>query len=124
MKVIRSVDHVSFAVRNLEASLRFWRDLLGLELAPRPDLGFPGAWLTVGDSQVHLLQAPEGFDGGTPPPTLHPIASHAAFGIDDYPGVRDLLREHGHEVFELESSGQMWVKDPDGYIVELIATRR
>ena len=124
MKLIRSVDHVSFAVRDLERSLRFYCDVLGLEKAPRPDLGFPGAWLTVGDSQIHLLQVPEGFDGGTPPPDLNPIASHAAFGIDDHTAVRDVLREQGLDIFELEASGQMWVKDPDGYILELISTRR
>jgi len=124
MKVIRSVDHVSFAVRDLATSLHFYCDVLGLEQAPRPDLGFPGAWLTVGNSQVHLLQAPEGFDGGTPPPFLNPIASHAAFGIDDHAATRALLRGHGLEIFELEASGQMWVKDPDGNIIELISARR
>ncbi|HEY2776126.1 MAG TPA: VOC family protein [Candidatus Binatia bacterium] len=124
MKPIRSVDHVSFAVRDLDASLHFYCEVLGLEKAPRPDLGFAGAWLTVGDAQVHLLQVPDGFDGGTPPPALNPIASHAAFGIDDYAGTRDMLRQRGHDLFELEASGQMWVKDPDGYIIELIAARR
>ena len=124
MKVIRSVDHVSFSVRNLDRSLHFYCDVLGLEKAPRPDLGFPGAWLTVGDSQIHLLQIPEGFDGGTPPPDLNPIASHAAFGIDDHAAVRDILRNEGLDIFELEASGQMWVKDPDGNIIELISARR
>jgi glyoxylase I family protein len=124
MKIIRSVDHVSFSVRDLERSLRFYCDVLGLEKAPRPDLGFPGAWLTVGDSQIHLLQVPEGFDGGTPAADLNPIASHAALGIEDYDAVRTLLREQGLPVFELEASGQMWVKDPDGNIIELISARR
>ena len=124
MKLIRSVDHVSFAVRNLERSLEFYCNVLGLEKAPRPDLGFPGAWLTVGDSQIHLLEVPAGFDGGTPPPDLNPIASHAALGIDDHAAVRDVLRKHGLPVFELEASGQMWVKDPDGHIIELISSVR
>jgi glyoxylase I family protein len=124
MHVIRSLDHVSFAVRDLERSLHFYCDVLGLEKAPRPDLGFPGAWLTVGDSQIHLLQVPEGFDAGSPAPDLNPLASHAALGIDDHVAVRTLLRDNGHEIFELEASGQMWVKDPDGNIIELISARR
>jgi glyoxylase I family protein len=124
MKIIRSLDHVSFAVRDLARSLHFYCDVLGLEKAPRPDLGFPGAWLTAGDAQVHLLEVPEGFDGGAPPPALNPVASHAAFGIDDHAATRELLRGHGLEIFELEASGQMWVKDPDGNIVELISARR
>jgi len=123
--IARRVDHVSFAVRDLARSLRFYRDLLGLELAPRPDLGVPGAWLTAGDAQVHLIEVPDGFDAGTPPPALNPAASHAAFGIDDYPKALAALRGQGLDVLEFgEVAGQMWVKDPDGYIIELISVRR
>jgi glyoxylase I family protein len=123
--IARRVDHVSFAVRDLERSLRFYRDVLGLAPAPRPDLGIPGAWLAAGDAQVHLIEVPRDFDAGTPPPALNPTANHAAFGIDDYAGALAALRRHGLEVLEFgESAGQMWVKDPDGHIIELISVRR
>jgi glyoxylase I family protein len=123
--IARRMDHVSFAVRDLERSLRFYRDVLGLSLAPRPDLGIPGAWLQVGDAQVHLIEVPADFDAGTPPPALNPIAGHAAFGIDDYAGALERLRAHGLEVLAIgEAAGQMWVKDPDGHVIELIAVRR
>ena len=29
----------------------FYADILGLQSAPRPDIGIPGAWLNVGDAQ-------------------------------------------------------------------------
>ena len=123
--IARRVDHVSFAVRNLERSLAFYRDLLGLAVAPRPDLGFPGAWLQAGDAQVHLIEVAADFDAGAPPPTLNPIAGHAAFGIDDYEAALAALQSHGLEVLALgPAAGQMWVKDPDGYVIELIAGRR
>src|SRR5262245_890562 len=123
--IARRVDHVSFAVRDLARSLRFYRDVLGLAVAPRPDLGIPGAWLTVGDAQVHLIEVSTDFDAGSPPPALNPTASHAAFGIDDYARALAVLRKEGLEVLEFgEASGQMWVKDPDGYIIELISIRR
>ena len=119
------LDHVSFAVRDLSRSLAFYRDVLGLEPAPRPDLGIPGAWLTAGDAQVHLIEVPADFQAGSPPPTLNPAAGHAAFGIDDYSAALDRLRAHGLEVLEFgEASGQMWVKDPDGNVIELISVRR
>src|SRR5258706_15552028 len=82
--IARRVDHVSFAVRALARSLAFYRDVLGLEPAPRPDLGIPGAWLQAGDPQVHLIEVGADFEAGTPPPRLNPAAGHAAFGIDDY----------------------------------------
>lgn len=120
----RRIDHVSFAVRDLALSLVFYRDLLGLAPAPRPDLGFAGAWLTIGEAQIHLLEVPEGFDGGTPPPALNPMASHAAFAIDDYEAAAARLKARGLEVFEIGNGFQMWVKDPDGNIIEFISAGR
>ena len=123
--IARRVDHVSFAVRDLARSLEFYRGVLGLELAPRPDLGIPGAWLQAGDAQVHLIEVPADFDAGTPPVALNPAAGHAAFGIDDYATALAKLRTHDLEVLAFgAASGQMWVRDPDGNIIELIAGRR
>ena len=123
--IARRIDHVSFAVRDLARSLEFYRGVLGLELAPRPDLGIPGAWLQAGDAQVHLIEVPADFEAGTPPPALNPAAGHAAFGIDDYETALAKLRAHDLEVLAFgAASGQMWVRDPDGNIIELIAGRR
>ena len=123
--IARRVDHVSFAVRDLARSLEFYRGVLGLELAPRPDLGIPGAWLQAGDAQVHLIEVPGDFDAGTPPAALNPAAGHAAFGIDDYETALAKLRSHDLDVLALgATSGQMWVRDPDGNIIELTAVRR
>ena len=122
--IARRVDHVSFAVRDLARSLEFYRGVLGLELAPRPDLGIPGAWLQAGDAQVHLIEVPADFDAGTPPVALNPAAGHAAFGIDDYETALAKLRTHDLEVLAFgAASGQMWVRDPDGNIIELIVAR-
>lgn len=123
--IARRVDHVSFAVRDLARSLAFYQDVLGLQPVPRPDLGIPGAWLQAGDSQVHLLEVPSDFEGGTPPPHLNPAAGHAAFSIDDYDAALATLERHGLDILALgPTAGQMWVKDPDGHIIELIAVRR
>jgi glyoxylase I family protein len=124
MRALR-VDHVSFAVRDLERSLAFYRDVLGLRPAPRPDLGFPGAWLAAGEAQVHLIEVPADFDAGSPPASLNPLGGHAAFAIDDYTTTLAALQARGLEVLALGAdAGQMWVRDPDGNIIELIAGRR
>jgi glyoxylase I family protein len=123
--IARRVDHVSFPVRDLARSLAFYRDVLGLQPAPRPDLGFPGAWLQAGDAQVHLLEVPADFEGGTPPPHLNPLAGHTAFAIEDYDATLATLQRHELDVLALgPAAGQMWVRDPDGHIIELIAVRR
>ena len=122
--IARRLHHVSFAIRDLERSRRFYEDVLGLEPIPRPEMGLAGAWYRAGDAEVHLIVTPEGQDVGRPPGKLSPIANHNAFAIDDYTRVRDELVAKGLEVIETnESLGQMWVGDPDGNVIELIAPR-
>ena len=116
----RRVSHVSFAVRDLERSLRFYRDLLGLTPIDRPNFPFPGAWLASGDFQIHLIVVPERMPVGTPPPKLTPLANHFAFVVPSFKETAATLRENGFEPMEAESMGQMWVSDPDGNVIELI----
>jgi glyoxylase I family protein len=117
--------HTSFAIKDLERSKAFYGGVLGLSEIQRPNFGFPGAWYQAGACQVHLIQIPEGFDAGEPPPALNPMADHAAFGIDDYAETVAHLKSHGLEVLETGAEiGQMWVKDPDRHIIELIVDRR
>ena len=54
---IAAVLHVSLLVSDLDESLRFYVDTLGLNPdTGRPDLDFPGAWFQLGDQQLHLLR--------------------------------------------------------------------
>jgi glyoxylase I family protein len=116
--------HVSFAVRDLAASRRFYGETLGLREIARPDLGLPGVWYAAGAVEVHLIATPAGFDAGTPPAKLTPLANHAAFAIDDYDAVVAELRARGLEVLETSrDAGQLWVQDPDGNVIELIRPR-
>lgn len=118
---LAGMNHISFPVRDLERSLRFYREVLGLEPIPRPDLPFPGAWLARNDIQVHLIQPPEGVELGSPPPTLNPLGGHVAFAIADYDAVVAALHEAGVETLEAGTEvGQLWIRDPDGNLIELI----
>ena len=107
---------------SLERSRAFYEGVLGLETIDRPDLGLAGAWYRAGEAEVHLIEKPEGVDAGSPPDRLSPIANHQAFAIDDYEAALEALRGHGLEVIETgPERGQMWVADPDGNVIELIA---
>ncbi len=123
--ISQRLHHASFTVRDIKAARRFYGGILGLEEIERPAMGIDGAWYRVGDSQVHLIVAPDGVDVGTHPPQLNPLARHTAFAIDDYVKVRDALRAKGIEVLETNLKvGQMWVRDPDGNILEFIVASR
>lgn len=124
MSIQVRAHHMSFPVTNLERSRSFYEGVLGLKTIPRPDFGFPGVWYQAGACEVHLLQVPPDFDAGTPPQTLNPIGRHAAFAVGDYDATLVHLQSHGLAVLETtREQGQMWVKDPDGHIIELIVAR-
>jgi catechol 2,3-dioxygenase-like lactoylglutathione lyase family enzyme len=111
------LNHVSVVAKDLEESVRFYVDVLGLEPIPSPNFAFPVAWLRAGDLQVHLFERP-----GEPPPDAH-------FGleIDDFMGVYRRVKElgllddrFGNVMFELPDGAiQMYVRDPAGNLVEL-----
>jgi catechol 2,3-dioxygenase-like lactoylglutathione lyase family enzyme len=123
--IAQRLHHTSFPVRDLDRSVEFYRDTLGLEPIARPDLGVPGAWFRAGACEVHLIARFEGVDLGGPPPVLNPMGCHTAFAIEDYEETVAKLKERGLEILEAgREIGQLWVRDPDGHIIELIAADR
>jgi glyoxylase I family protein len=119
-----AVHHISLCVDDLDASLAFYCDLLGLKEIARPDFGIPGAWLDAGNAQVHLIAAPDTLDTGRPPEKLTPLANHTAFAISDYQTTVDLLESHGLEVIKTSPKiGQLFVSDPSGHVIEFNARR-
>jgi len=117
----RGVHHVSFAVSDLERSRRFYEGVLELEPIPRPELGLPGIWYRAGSSEVHLIATPPGANVGAAPDRLTPLANHSAFAIDDYAATLSRLKARHVEVLETSAErGQLWLRDPDGNVLELI----
>ena len=57
--MIQKIHHLAIAVKDLEEALRFYRDTLGLpvhEQAVREDQGVKAALLTIGESEIELLE--------------------------------------------------------------------
>ena len=117
------LHHVSLLVADTERSLDFYCNLLGLTLdESRPDLGFPGAWLNVGDRQIHLLELPNP-DPVSGRPEHGGRDRHTAFLVDDFESVREKLEQAGLS-YTLSRSGRraLFCRDPDGNAIELIAS--
>jgi glyoxylase I family protein len=106
------VHHVAICVSDAEAGLAFYRDVLGMEQLPRPDLG-PGHWLDAGGQQVHLMQSDQPV----------PAANHFAIRVDDIDSAVEDLRAHGVEVHRsglIPGAGhQAFLHDPFGNFLEL-----
>lgn len=126
---IRRLDHVVLRVRDLDASLRFWRDALGCPVERASDaLGL--YQLRAGDSLIDLvpLDGPLGRAGGAAPGADGRNVDHVALTLVqfDEPSLRAHLTRHGIEPGEVgarygsEGTGpSMYIRDPDGNTVEL-----
>lgn len=119
------LHHVSLLVANTQAAVKFYCGMLGLEVdGGRPDLGFPGAWLKVGERQIHLLELPSPDPVGGRP--AHGGRDrHVAFLVDDLDSYRKRL-ETGGVPYTLSRSGRkaLFCRDPDGHACELIEEQR
>lgn len=114
------LHHASLVVSNTEASLKFYSDVLGLEQTERPDLGFPGAWLKLGEQQIHLLEL-ENVDPTTGRPEHGGRDRHVALSTSDLDSVRAALEEAGLK-YTLSKSGRraLFCRDPDGNAIEIL----
>lgn len=110
----RALHHVALRVRDVEKSRGFYEGLLGMGTAARPDFGFPGEWYQLGSSQLHLIGQGEGmkWEG------IDPTGPHLALEIDDFEAVKADLDARSIEYLAI-GEGLLWVRDPDGNVVEL-----
>ena len=118
---IKGIHHISLIISNTERALAFYQGLLGLPLAERPELGFPGAWLTISTQQIHLLELPNP-DPVTGRPEHGGRDRHLAVTVDGLDELVARLERHGVP-FTRSRSGRaaVFCRDPDGNGVELIA---
>jgi methylmalonyl-CoA/ethylmalonyl-CoA epimerase len=99
MSQVKRIDHVAILVDDLENTLAFWRDALGLELSYRennPDEQAEIAFLPCGGSQIELVR-PTTQDSGLARylekrgPGMH----HICLQVDDIEGMLARLKAKG-----------------------------
>ena len=120
-ELIGRLHHASLLVADTERALAFYVGLLGLEPAPgRPALAFPGAWLQVGDQQIHLLELPNP-DPVEGRPAHGGRDRHLAFEVPALDPLAARLEAAGVP-FTRSRSGRraLFCRDPDGNALEFI----
>jgi glyoxylase I family protein len=118
---IYSINHVSVLVSDTDRALEFYHRVLGLPIdQSRPRMTFPGAWLSVGAAQLHLIET------GPEPPLREPSGYggrdyHLALGVRDLDAVKARLDAVGIH-YRQSSSGRraLFCRDPDGNAIELV----
>lgn len=134
---ISKLAHFSVRTVDIEASRRFYCEVLGFREGFRPPFDFPGAWLYRGDDEaefgvVHLIgidrDDPAGliaYLGDKAEAALHGSAAvdHLAFLATDLADMHRRLKRAGCEFRERTVPGlglhQVFVDDPSGVTIEL-----
>ena len=118
---ISRIDHASLIVKDTGRALVFYCELLGLETdSSRPDLGYPGAWLDVGQGQIHLLELPNP-DPVEDRPQHGGRDRHIALVVTGLDGLIERLEAAGIEVSKSKSGRKAaFCRDFDGNAIELI----
>ena len=128
---VTALNHYLIVSKNLERSKKFYQEVLGLDVAERPDFGFPGYWLKTGDNIcVHLASQepneirdrfllkkhPKGTNGSG-------SVDHIAFLAQDPEGVRNRIQKNKVDMhfrsFPDAKLFQIFLKDPDDVTIEL-----
>lgn len=132
------LNHFSIRTVDLMACERFYCDVLGMRVGPRPPFPFPGLWLYPGETSdyaqaaVHIIgidrNAPEGLGqylGDRDAASLNGTGSvdHIAFFTTGLVAMLARLSEHKVAVRErtvpLLGLHQVFVDDPNGVVIEL-----
>ena len=142
--MLKSFFHTGFVVQDLERSLGFYNEALGLEVLGRYErrgeyaeklLGFPGAWLKVAflsmgnGHALELMQyvVPPSAQGQTARNDLG--ASHLAFYVEGIDQLYDDLGQKGMQFINppasLTEEGRLvrkalYAQDPDGNWLEFV----
>jgi catechol 2,3-dioxygenase-like lactoylglutathione lyase family enzyme len=132
---VRKLDHVAFFVRDVERSRAFYRTVFALPEVPRPStFAFPGAWLQGEDFQIHLIgdESKERVEreGYVNPYTSEErgrgSGAHAAFEVADLDEAIAHLKAQNIEIAggprpRGDGVMQIFICDPDGYIIEFFS---
>ena len=116
--------HNNFNVLDLEKSLKFYEEALGLKEVRRKVAG-DGSFILVylGDgATTHQLEL-TWLKGRTEPYNLGENEFHLAFEAEDYAAAHKKHEEMGCICFENPSMGIYFIQDPDGYWLEIVPTR-
>lgn len=118
---ILSYNHVGLAVKDLKTSVTFYRDIIGLSPLDVPDNMLAiRRWFRVAPGQeLHLLLGRE-----NPVANNDKNGAHFSLSIptNSADGIEAFLKEKNvpyHRQKRFDGAYQIYVTDPDGYVIEL-----
>ena len=116
--------HNNFNVLDLDKSLKFYEEALGLKEKRRKEAA-DGSFILIylGDGQTgHLLELTWLRDR-TEPYNLGENEFHLAFEVDDYEAAHEKKKKMGCICYENPGMGIYFIADPDNYWLEILPTK-
>ena len=125
--VITGLFHVAIKTNDLDATSRFYGAVLGLRPVPRPDFGYPGAWLACpmpgGDAVIHIYAGGPALGADGRAPSGSGAIDHVSLAAVGFHALRQRLAAQGLPWREFlvpnTSYWQLFVYDPSGVQLEL-----
>lgn len=114
--------HENYNVKDLNASLKFYEEALGLkEVRRKESEAFTIVYVKNENSDLeleltHLKDHPEAYDLGE-------CEFHLAFETDDFEKAHKKHEEMGCICFENQQMGIYFIEDPDGYWLEIVPAK-
>lgn len=150
MREVERLHHTGFTVSDLDRALAFYRDVLGCELIAAQEkrggylaaiVGYPDAHVRMAHLRArsgdHVIELFEYLSPPSTPSAIEPKlvgASHLCFVVEDLDAVHARLAAAGIESFTsppvevdtgVNAGGKgLYLRDPDGIIVELFQPPR
>jgi catechol 2,3-dioxygenase-like lactoylglutathione lyase family enzyme len=124
---VHGLYHIAIKTADLAATRKFWTDVIGLREIPRPDFGYPGAWLGcpqpggLGIIHVYAGGPALGLEGKAPAGTA--AIDHVSLSCSGYHSYVSRFKAAGLDWREFIVPGtslwQLFVYDPSGIQLEL-----
>ena len=120
-----TMSHTNINVFDLEKSLAFYKEALGLEVVKRKE-GKDGSFMIafisdgISDYQIELTWLRD----KETPYELGDNESHIAFKAEDFEAARAKHDEMGCVCYENTDMGIYFIEDPDGYWLEIVPSKR
>ena len=117
--------HENYNVSDLDRSLAFYKEALGLEEVRRKN-GPEGSFIIVyvanaeGDFELELTWLKD----HPQPYNLGENEFHLAFRTDDFEAAHAHHEKMGCICYETKNMGIYFINDPDGYWLEIVPTRK